>query len=110
MIYKNLQICLEVTETKAWFVRDIYYSKLGAVSWVQCSPSQVNVVNVGHSPDLIITKINSNYQSASVIPICNQIDFGNDWLRVDQDLQFTDKRQFCTKRSINQQNIIDKGN
>ena len=47
-----------------------------------------------------------DYRSASVIPICdpeyviwirNLIDFGHDWLRMDQELPFTYDGKFCNQ-------------
>ena len=46
----------------------------------------------------------SDYRSAYVIPIynsvyviliCNLIDFGHDWLRMDQDSPFTNEKIIC---------------
>ena len=85
----------------ARFVRDIYFSKLGVVSWVPCK----YMVSLGPFSTNIAYQNYSYYGSASVIPICNPeyviqicnlIDFSHDWLRIDQDLPFTYEGQFFT--------------
>ena len=62
------------------FVRDIYYSNLGSVSWVQNCPTEV-----------VYGK------SIQVILIGNQIYFGH--TRLDQDLPFPYVGQLCTQLS-----------
>ena len=60
-------------KTKARFVRDIYYRKLGAVSWVQNCPSNVYGLVLVNS-QLSIAKINQNTDTNYIFRITDRFD------------------------------------
>ena len=70
-------LCRSVSVWEDQFVRDIYYSKLGAVGCkiVSCK-NMVRLFLVYHNQNY------SDYQSASVIPVCNLSWFSEDGPRL----------------------------